>query len=90
VTWLDGVNGAFELSGGLFLFLNVIRLLKDKKVSGVSLAPVVFFSVWGLWNLVYYPSLGQWCSLVGGITVVVMNTVWVVLAIYYRGGREDA
>jgi ABC-type transport system involved in cytochrome c biogenesis permease subunit len=89
MTGIDVVNGAFELSGGLFLFLNVLRLLRDKKVSGVSLAPVIFFSVWGLWNLYYYPSLGQWCSLVGGVTVVIMNTVWVGLALYYGRGRED-
>lgn len=87
---LDLVNGAFELSGGLFLLMNVFRLVKDKKVAGVSIAPVVFFSLWGLWNLAYYPSLGQWASFCGGITVVIVNTLWVVLAIYYGRGNKNA
>lgn len=80
---LDLVNGAFESLGGIFLFLNVLRVLKDKSVKGISIVPTAFFSVWGVWNLFYYPSLDQWASFFGGALVVVMNTIWVSLAIYY-------
>jgi hypothetical protein len=87
--WPDMVNGAFEALGGAFLFLNVLRVIKDKSIKGISVVPTVFFSIWGLWNLAYYPLLGQWLSFIGGTTVVIANTVWVVLAIYYGRGRKD-
>jgi len=58
--------------------------LKHKKIRGVSLLPTIFFSIWGFWNLFYYPYLGQMISFYAGITVVSANTLWIVLAIYYR------
>lgn len=80
----DLVNGAFEFIGGLFLWTNVIRLYTDKELKGVNIMPVVFFSSWGYWNLYYYPSLDQWASFVGGLNIVIPNTIWALLAIYYR------
>lgn len=79
----DLINGVFELCGGLLLFLNVYRLIKDKQVRGVSLLPVTLWTLWGLWNLAYYPSLDQWFSFAGGLVVVFGNMVWLSLAIYY-------
>ena len=29
--WQDNVNGLFELTGGLFVLMNVIKLYRDKK-----------------------------------------------------------
>ena len=78
------VNGAFETAGGLFILLSVRRLLRDKKVRGVSMLPVIFFTAWGFWNLAYYPSLGQWWSFAGGIGIVLANTVWLGLMFLYR------
>ncbi len=79
----DIINGLFECLGGIFITLSIIKLHKDKSVRGVSLYPVAFFSVWGYWNLYFYPSLGQWWSFWGGIGVVVMNTIWLGQLIYY-------
>ena len=79
----DLVNGLFETCGGLFILLNILRIRKDKKVTGVCIAPTAFFTVWGLWNLYYYPSLDQWMSFFGGLAVVTGNAVWVGLALYY-------
>lgn len=87
MNWIDYTNGIFELVGGLILLLNVRQLFKDKKVSGVCVLPTVFFCAWGYWNLVFYSSLGQWASLAGSISVVICNTIWVILALYYRSGR---
>ena len=81
--WNDLVNGSYELLGGVFVLLNIIRLLRDKQVKGVSIVSVAFFTSWGYWNLHYYAHLGQWCSWLGGIGVVTANTVWVGLMIYY-------
>jgi hypothetical protein len=79
----DVVNGTFEFGAGLFNLLNVRRILKDKKLDGVSWIPTVFFSLWGLWNLFYYPSLNQPLSFVGGLSIVCVNLLWLYLVWYY-------
>jgi hypothetical protein len=81
--WQDKLNGVFELAGGVFVFLNCLRLYRDKTVKGVSFTAFVFFTLWGFWNLYYYPAIGQWASFLGGCHVVFWNVVWVILAIYY-------
>ena len=79
----DFINGAFEFLGGCFILLSVIRVLKDKQVKGVSWLHVSFFTVWGVWNLYFYPHLGQWWSFAGGLFIVLVNTLWVALLVYY-------
>ena len=80
----DTINGLFETSGAIVLFLNILKLLKDKKVRGVYWPVTLFFAIWGIWNLYYYPSLSQWLSFSGGILIVTMNLWWVFLALMYR------
>jgi len=80
----DLVNGGFEFVSSAFLWNNVRVLVKDKEVRGYSIVTVVVFSLWGFWNLYYYPFLHQTLSFVAGISVVAANTVWVVLAYYYK------
>jgi hypothetical protein len=63
---------------------NVLRLYLDKMLRGVSIGPTAFFAGWGLWNLWYYPSLGQWWSFSGGCALVLVNLVWFGQMIYYR------
>ena len=58
--WQDQVNGLFELLGGLFISLTCIKLYKDKKVRGLSFVHIAYFTMWGYWNIHYYPHLGQW------------------------------
>lgn len=80
----DIINGLFELSAG-FLILNNCRILyNDKRVRGVSIFTTFVFAIWGYFHLFYYPSLNQWLSFAGGILVVLANTLWVILALYYR------
>lgn len=83
----DLINGVFETVGGLMCWMNVQKVLKDKSVAGVYWPIQAFFSAWGLWNLYYYPTLNQWASFVGGVFLVVGNTIWTVLAAYYA--RKD-
>jgi hypothetical protein len=83
MTWQDGVNGAYESLGGFFVFLHILTLLRDKAVRGVNIPAAAFFASWGLWNLYYYPSLGQWCSFAGGLGLVTANTTWIILMLYY-------
>jgi hypothetical protein len=79
----DLVNGLFELFGAPFIWMSILKVLKDKKVKGVYWVSVAFFAAWGYWNLYYYPHLDQWLSFCGGIAIVISNTVWVILLIYY-------
>jgi hypothetical protein len=83
---LDWINGSFELVGGLLCWLNFKQLLKDKKIDGVYWPVTAFFTLWGIWNLYYYPQLGQIISFIGGIFLVLGNLSWVCLAIYYTYG----
>lgn len=88
MTWQDFINGiVFELIGGCVLWLNVVRLYSDRQVKGVNWITYAFFALWGFWNLYYYPHLNQWLSFVGGLNVVLANTVWVAMALHY-GRRE--
>lgn len=81
--WEDKVNGLFELIGGIFILLSCIKLYRDKKVRGVSFAHIGYFTLWGYWNIHYYFNLTQWVSLVGSLSVTIINTVWLSMMIYY-------
>ena len=80
----DYINAAFECVGAFLSWMNVRRLISDKKVAGVHWQVVGFFAAWGYWNLFYYPSLGQWWSTAAGGLLALANTVWVVLALRYQ------
>ena len=88
MTWQDGVNALFNVGGGVFQWVNVYRLIKDREIKGVSKAPFAFFAIWGCWNLLYYPHLGQTLSLIGGVFIVLANMTWVVLAVLYGRRRK--
>lgn len=79
----DFINGSFELAGALMLLFNIRQLMRDKCVRGCDWKPVVFFTLWGIWNLYYYPSLGQWCSFAGGCAIATVNAIWLWLVAYY-------
>lgn len=80
----DHANAFFELGAAALLWLNVAKILREKKVAGVSVIPTAFFTLWGFFNLVYYPSIGQYWSAVAAGAVAVVNTIWVFLAIRYE------
>lgn len=79
----DMINGSFELMGAFFLLLNIRQLYRDKELNGVHWLPTLFFSTWGIWNLYYYPSLGQWYSFAGGLAIVCINTFWLGQIAWY-------
>jgi len=81
--WQDKLNGLFELAGGVFILLSCYRLYVDKKVKGVSFIHVGYFTLWGCWNIHYYANLDQWISLIGSLSVTVINTMWLGMMIYY-------
>lgn len=79
----DEVNSIFEMGSAMLLTLNVTRLLKDRKVTGASIIPTAWFSIWGAWNLYYYDEHQQPRSRAAGLLVFIVNTVWVGLVVYY-------
>jgi hypothetical protein len=79
----DLINGLFESVSGLMLWINVRQILRDKAVKGIHWIPTLFFTIWGYWNLFYYPHLNQWLSFAGGLIMVAGNTTWIVLMIKY-------
>lgn len=90
MSWQDTTNGLFELLGAAAIFGHVLRLLKDRAVAGVSITATAFFSLWGFWNLYYYPHLDQWASFAGGCCIVTGNCIWIAGMIYYsRKPRID-
>lgn len=80
----DVVNAIFEAGGAALLCMNVQRLYQDKKLSGVALAPTIWWQVWGAWNLYFYAAVGQRASWYAGMAVFVVNTIWVLMAIKYK------
>jgi hypothetical protein len=79
----DQCNAAFEFIGAL-LILNHARCGFTYGLSGVSMFSTVIFTLWGVWNLFYYPSLGQYYSFVAGICVIFANVIWINVIIRYR------
>lgn len=80
----DLVNAGFEAVGGLALSRNLAAILRHRSVRGVSIAPTVFFTAWGFWNLYFYPAVGQWSSFFAGLLPAIINVAWLFLALRYR------
>lgn len=67
----DLVNACFELGGAALIWANVRAL----------------YAAWGLWNVFYYPAIGQTLSFWAGLGVVAGNLTWCALAWRYREKR---
>lgn len=80
----DVVNACFELGGAILCWRNAWQLYKDREVKGVYWPVTGFFACFGLWNLYYYPSLGQWLSFYAGVILCAGNCAWVAGVFYLR------
>lgn len=80
----DLINAYFELFGGLFIWINVLKIAKDRKVRGVHWLPTFAFTIWCFWNVFYYQSLGQYFSTFAAIVPGVGNFFWLSLCWKYR------
>lgn len=79
----DLSNGLLEFVGSALIWMSVRQTMRDEGYAGLYIPATVFFAAWGLWNLLYYPHLGQWWSFAGGVSIVTANVVWVVCLLYY-------
>lgn len=84
---VDLVNGLFEAGGAYCTWRNAWQLHKDREIKGVYWPLTAFFTAWGVWNLWYYPALGQWFSFYAGIVLVTGNLLWVAQIIWFHGAR---
>jgi hypothetical protein len=80
----DLINGLIELTGAVFTWRNAWQLWKDREVRGVYWPTSLFFTVWGAWNLYYYPSLNQWFSFYAGILLATGNLAWLTMAVRFK------
>jgi hypothetical protein len=80
----DMINGLFECVGGLLVLLHCRAVLRDRAVAGVSPIATALFTLWGIWNLFYYPHLGQWFSFAAGLVIVAANGWWLFLLYRFR------
>lgn len=86
----DMINAGFEAGAGFAVLHHCWRLRQDKQVRGVSAPAVMFFTLWGLWNIFFYPHLGQYWSFIGGIFVTLTNALYVAMLIHYlKVGADD-
>lgn len=89
----DIINGLFEALAGLFILNHCRVLYRDKMCRGVSLLSCSFFTLWSLWNLVFYPNMGLFWSFVGGIFVMLANWLYASMLWYYGekriGSKQD-
>ncbi len=85
----DLINGCIELLGALLLVGNCRLLYSHKAVQGVSVLTTAFFTLWGIWNLYFYPANNLWLSFVGGLCLAGANLTWVVMAIANRIWKFD-
>jgi len=79
----DVINGSFEVGGSGAILLSIRQLAKDKSVRGFHWGQLGFFTSWGVWNLFYYPHLGQWTSFIGGCCVTLTNAIYLGMIFYY-------
>lgn len=77
----DLVNGLVESVGAIFTWRNALAYQRVRRLEGVYWPTTAFFTLWGLWNLAYYPALSQWASFAGGVMLVLGNAAWVIMVL---------
>lgn len=80
---LDHWNAGFEMVGALLRTWDCVVLYRCKHFAGGSLFTALFFFVWGVFNTIFYPSFGQQYSFIAAIALMLVNGLWLVMAIYY-------
>lgn len=81
---LDQCNACLELAGAGLRLLDCYRLYQAKRFVGGSIFTALFFFGWGMFNVVYYPSLHQVYSFAAAIALTAVNGLWIVMAMVYN------
>ena len=87
---IDFINGiVFYSIASIVVWFNFFKLKRDKQVKGVSLIVWIFYCIWGLWNMIYFPLLDQKVSFIMNMPVFFDNLFWLVLAIKYKYKKKE-
>lgn len=85
----DLFNGVMEFIASLFIFHSCYCLYRDKKVHGISVPSIVFFTSWSIWNVYYYYQLNQPYSFYLSLLIPFFNIIWISLFIYYKLNKHE-
>jgi hypothetical protein len=77
---LDAVNGFFELGASIVIWINVKRLWRDWEIKGVDWRVSLFFTLWGLFNLILFQQLNMGISTVCAVVLFLGNVTWSLMA----------
>jgi len=86
---IDLINSAFEALASIAILNHCLTVLRHKEAKGVSALSTAFFTIWGLWNVIYYPALGQMFSFYAGCAVCLVNSWYVYLIWKFRKPSQD-
>ena len=79
----DIINGLFEFSGSIAIFISAFKCFKNKSADGVSWVMTAFFFTWGVWNLYFYSHLSQSFSFWAGVMMLLSNVIYTSLIVRY-------
>lgn len=80
----DWTMAAFELGAAFFQLFNIKALRRDKSLRGVSTLPTIFFTIWGCYNVYFYPATGNPITGIAAVLILIVNIYWLLLAYKYR------
>jgi len=80
----DLINGTLEFVCSIMLWLDVRAVWRARGAAGVSIGARVFFWFWSVWNLWWYPHLGQYISAAGAVAVMLPQTLWLFLLVSFH------
>lgn len=80
----DLINALFEMLGAGLQWMNVVRLMRDRRVAGVMWHVTAFFALWGAWNIYFYSAVQSPLSAWAASFMTLANCTWVYLALKYR------
>ena len=84
----DLINSMFEFVGAGAVALSAYSCYQNKSADGVHWFSVMFFFIWGWWNLYFYGSLDQTASLIASMLMVIIQMVYMVLVIKYTWRKK--
>lgn len=88
--WVDLVNSGFETLGAGLVWVNVVRIRRDKAVLGSDWRVSAAWLIPSIWYAIYYAKLGHWLSLAAHLVMLLGSLTWVAHAVVYDRRSSDS
>ena len=75
---VDLINACFVGAAVVLAFLDYRTIVRDREYRGSHLGTALLFTVWPMWDMVYYCTLGQYTSLAVCAVLAVIRGLWFV------------